>query len=154
LAATPRLDLFSYLHSKYPAMRKICIFLFVTLLAGQSTWAQQPLRIAFDFNKSDTGSISTVLRHAKNLMILRPNSTVEIVCHGQGLDILLKDKSTVQKEIEELSSNYHMVFAACEATMKRRGVDKSQLLTQATVVPTATLELALKQQDGWSYIKE
>jgi uncharacterized protein len=135
-------------------MRKIYIFLFVMLLVGESSSAQQPLRIAFDFNKPDTASFSTVLRHAKNLMILRPNSSLEIVCHGQGLDMLLKDKSTVQREIEELSASYHVVFSACEATMKRRGIDKSQLLTQATIVPTATLELALKQQDGWSYIKE
>jgi len=135
-------------------MRKIYIFIFVMFLVDESSSAQQPLRIAFDFNKPDTASFSTVLRHAKNLMMLRPNSSLEIVCHGQGLDMLLKDKTTVQKEIEELAVSFHVTFLACEATMKRRGVDKSQLVTQATTVPTATLELALKQQDGWSYIKE
>jgi intracellular sulfur oxidation DsrE/DsrF family protein len=38
--------------------------------------------------------------------------------------------------------------------MKRRGVDKTQLVANATTVPAATLEISSKQQEGWSYIKE
>ena len=47
----------------------------------------------------------------------------------------------------------NVVFAACEATMKRRGINKSQLLSQAITVPIAILEISTKEQEGWSYLK-
>jgi uncharacterized protein len=135
-------------------MKKTLLFfifsIFVHLLFAQ----KKQLQIVFDFTKADTASFNTMMRHAKNLMTFTGNAKLEIVCHGPGLDLLVNNKTTVQNEIEELNSKYHIVFAACEVTMKRRGIDKSQLLPQAITVPAALVELASKQQDGWSYIKE
>ena len=133
--------------------------MFLSILAcficGCLIFAQQKeYKIVFDFTKSDTSSFATMVRHAKNIMSMTGNAQLEIVCHGPGLDMLIKDKTTVQKEIEELKEKFNVVFAACEATMKRRGIDKSQLILQATTVPAAILEISAKQQDGWSYIKE
>jgi len=110
-------------------------------------------KIVFDFSKGDTTSFATMIRHARNVVTLSSNAQLEIVCHGQGLDVLLKDKSTVQKELEELNK-LNVVFTACEASMKRRGIVKDQLVQQASTVPSAFLEMSLKQQQGWSYIKE
>ena len=81
------------------------------------------------------------------------NAKVEIVCHGPGIDLLVKDKTTVQNEIQELTNKYQVVFAVCEATMKRVGIDRSRLLSQATIVPVANLEISTRQQNGWTYIK-
>lgn len=135
-------------------MKKILLIVhslfFVSLLFAQP----KQHKIVFDFTEADTASFSTMIRHAKNIMTLKANANLEIVCHGPGLDMLLKDKSTVQKEIEELNAKFNVVFAACEATMKRRGIDKSQLLSQAITVPAAILEISSKEQEGWSYIKE
>jgi len=60
-----------------------------------------------------------MVRHAKNIMTTTGNASLEIVCHGPSLDMLVKDKTTVQKEIEELYGKFNVVFATCEATMKR-----------------------------------
>jgi intracellular sulfur oxidation DsrE/DsrF family protein len=127
----------------------ITIFLFATIIFAQ----QKQHKIVFDFTKADTASFSTIVRHAKNIMSMTGNAKLEVVCHGPGLDLLMKNKTTVQKEIEELNK-LKVVFAACNETMKRRGVDKSQLLSQAIVVPAAILEISLKEQESWSYIKE
>lgn len=127
----------------------------MVLMSAHLVLAQQKQhQIVFDFNKGDTANFATVVRHAKNIMMMTGNAKLEIVCHGPGLDLLIKDKTTVQNEIEELNSKYHVIFAACEVTMKRRGIDKSQLLPSTITVPAALLELSSKQQDGWSYIKE
>jgi uncharacterized protein len=129
-------------------------FFIPLLLLTSSIFAQQKEpRIVFDYTKSDTTSAATMMRHARNIMITAGNTKLEIVCHGPGLDMLIKDKTTVQKEIEELQGKFSVVFTACEATMKRRGIDKSQLLPQVTTVQLANLEFAFKQQEGWSYIK-
>jgi len=135
-------------------MKKIFFSIVTIFLFTSSTFAQQKQhKIVFDFTKADTASFSTIVRHAKNIMSKTGNPKLEIVCHGPGLDLLVKDKSTVQKEIEELNK-LKVVFAACNETMKRRGIDKSQLLPQAIIVPAAILEISLKEQEGWSYIKE
>jgi intracellular sulfur oxidation DsrE/DsrF family protein len=135
-------------------MKKIFFSVIATLIFTSGIYAQQKQhKIVFDFTKADTASFSTVVRHAKNIMSMTGNAKLEIVCHGPGLDLLMNEKTTVQKEIEELNK-LKVVFAACNETMKRRGIDKSQLLSQAIIVPAALLEISLKEQQGWSYIKE
>ena len=136
-------------------MKKIFLFIALGVFSATLLCAQpKQHKIIFDFTEADTASFSTMVRHATNLMLMTGTAKLEIVCHGPGLDFLLKGKTTVQKEIEELNSKYLVVFAACEATMKRRGVDKNQLLSSTITVPAAILELSAKQQEGWSYIKE
>ena len=136
-------------------MKKQFLFLFhVILIVNIAIGQSKQHQIVFDFTKSDTASFSTMVRHAKNLMVLTGNAKLEIVCHGPGLDLLMKEKTTVQKEIAELQNQYNVVFAACEATMKRRGIEKSQLLINVLTVPAAILEMSSKQQEGWTYIKE
>ena len=135
-------------------MKKIFFSVIATLIFTSGIYAQEKQhKIVFDFTKADTASFSTVVRHAKNIISMTGNAKLEIVCHGPGLDLLMNEKTTVQKEIEELNK-LKVVFAACNETMKRRGIDKSQLLSQAKIVPAAILEISLKQQEGWSYIKE
>lgn len=74
---------------------------------------QKQHQIVFDFTKGDTASFSTMMRQAKNILIADPNAKLEIVCHGPGLDLIVKDKTTVQKEIEELNGKFKVTFAAC-----------------------------------------
>jgi intracellular sulfur oxidation DsrE/DsrF family protein len=81
------------------------------------------------------------------------SAKLEVVCYGPGLQLLMTEKTTVQQRIEEFHSKYNVVFAACEASMQRQGITKSQLVPQAITVPLATLEISSKQQEGWSYIK-
>jgi intracellular sulfur oxidation DsrE/DsrF family protein len=127
-------------------MKKVMILILIWIFYAGSLFAQRtPFKIVFDFTKGDTASFATMARHAKNIM--------DMTGHGPGLDLLIKDKTTVQKEIEELQGKFNVVFAACEVTMKRRGIDQSQLLLQTITVPLALLELSSKQQDGWTYIK-
>ena len=47
-----------------------------------------------------------------------------------------------------------MSFVACQGTMNRYKANKSDLIDGVRIVPDGIYELALKQQQGWSYIKE
>ena len=135
-------------------MKKIFISFLPIIFFSSLIFAQQKEhKIVFDFTKSDTASFATMVRQANNIMNLTGNAKLEVVCHGPGLDLLMNEKTTVKKEIEELQGKSNVVFAACEATMKRRGIDKSQLLKKVITVPSATLEISSKEQEGWSYVK-
>src|SRR5262245_23963594 len=101
-------------------MKKIFIVLPLVFFASLTFSQQRQHKIVFDFTAADTASFATMMRHAKSIMDLTGNAQLEIVCHGPGIDMLVKEKTTVQKEIEELQK-LNVVFAACEVTMKRRG---------------------------------
>jgi len=136
-------------------MKKILLSALPGLFFASLTFGQQKEhKIVFDFTNGDTTSFAIMTRHAKKIMELTGNAKLEVVCHGPGLNFLVKEKTTVQNEIEELHKKFNVVFVACEATMKRRGIDKSQLIPLVITVPAAILEISSKEQDGWSYVKE
>lgn len=134
-------------------MKKIFLTVILVLYASLIFAQQKQHKIVFDFTKADTASFATLMRQCKNILITSSNAKLEIVCHGPGLDMITKNITTVQKQIDELHDKFNVEFAACEATMKRRGIDKSQLFPFVVPVPLANLEISSKQQEGWSYIK-
>ena len=128
----------------------VTVFFFATLISAQ----QKEHKIVFDYTKGDTASFSTMMRQLNNIVkATEGKAKLEVVCYGPGLDILMKERTTVQQQIEEFHGKYNVIFSACEASMQRRGVVKSQLLPQTVTVPLASLEISSKQQEGWSYMK-
>ena len=128
----------------------VTVFFFANLIFAQ----QNQHKIVFDFTKGDTASFSTMMRQLNNIVkATEGKAKLEVVCYGPGLDMLMKERTTVQQQIEEFHGKYNVVFSACEASMQRRGIVKSQLLPQTVTVPLASLEMSSKQQEGWSYMK-
>jgi intracellular sulfur oxidation DsrE/DsrF family protein len=74
------------------------------------------------------------------------------VCHGPGLDMLRKDKSTVTKKIDEFSQK-GVVFNACEFSMKERNVTSEQIISSSKFVKAGIIYIVTKQREGYSYIK-
>ncbi len=109
-------------------------------------------KLVMQFTDSDSLSQATVLGQVKNIRTAWPNADIEVVCHGGGLDLLQTAKSKVTKQIIEWSGK-GVVFAACNNTMKRRNIKKEDLLTPVIVVPSAMVELTLKQESNWAYVK-
>jgi intracellular sulfur oxidation DsrE/DsrF family protein len=67
--------------------------------------------------------------------------------------MLVTEKAFFQQRMVELMQKGRVSFRICANSMKRFGIDRSQLLPFAEVVPVAILELADKQQKGWAYIR-
>jgi len=135
-------------------MKKYLLTLLSTLAGTLFIFAQNKQhQIVFDFTKQDTASFSMMVRQARNIMNITGNAQLEVVCYGPGVDLLMKEKTNVAKEIEELQTRFNVKFVACEFTMKRRGIEKAQLLSQVITVPAAVVEISSRQQEGWSYIK-
>ena len=132
------------------------IILLSVLLAGVTAIQAQnkPYQVVFDITSKDSSNHQTVLRHANGIATTYPGSQVEVVIYGGAITMVLKDKSTVAKTVEELSTNKNIKIKICANTMKRYNVDKSMLLPGVEVVPDAIIEIITKQGEGWGYIKE
>lgn len=109
-------------------------------------------KIVMQFTDNDSLSQATVTGQVKNILTAWPNADIEVVCHGGGLDLLMTSKSKASKELAEWTAK-GVVFSACNNTMKRRNIKKEELLPSVQVVPSAMIELTLKQEEGWAYVK-
>lgn len=109
-------------------------------------------KIVMQFSNGDSLSMASVVGQVKNIRTAWPNASIEVVCHGPGLDLLVASKSKAAGQVAEWSQK-GVVFAACNNTMKRRNLKKEDLLPVAQVVPSAMIELTLKQEKGWAYVK-
>ncbi len=135
-------------------MRKQFLTFLVTILFYYAASAQnKEQKIVFDFVRSDTADFRIMVTQINNILKEAPYTTVEVVCYGPGLFMLVRDKTNVSKEMEEVQKVFNVSFAACANTMRRMDIDKSQLLPFIKIVPVAILELSSRQQEGWSYIK-
>jgi intracellular sulfur oxidation DsrE/DsrF family protein len=139
-------------------MKKLLLFLLsVIALHAQAQQNTEALdlkkhKIVMQFTDGDSVSQAIVTGQVKNIRTAWPNAEIEVVCHGAGLDLLMTSKSKASKALTDWSAQ-GVVFSACNNTMKRRNIKKEDLLPSVQVVPSAMIELTLKQEEGWAYVK-
>ncbi|MCH7785793.1 MAG: DsrE family protein [Bacteroidetes bacterium] len=135
-------------------MKKIVTLLLVFFLAFNLFAQENPVKIVFDVTSSDVKVHQAAIRHVKFMSQAYPDSKFAVVMYSGSIDMVLKDKSTVADDIETLAENENISFIVCQGTMKRHKIDNSQLISGVKTVPDGILEIIIKQQEGWGYIKE
>ncbi len=135
---------------------RFLILSFLTAFIFTSTKAQntaQKHKVVVQLNTADTAAWSSAIGNIKNLQNIWPNNVeVEVVIHGKALGLLVAAKTHLANEVIEMSKK-NVQFLACENSMRKYHIDKSELLTIAFTVPSGVAELILKQEAGWSYLK-
>jgi uncharacterized protein len=109
-------------------------------------------RIVYDMSVADTAQFSGLMRQLTNVKRGWPEASIAVVVHGKSLDMLVSATSRQAAAIRELQQK-GVVFAACENTMRRQQVEKTQLLPGVITVPMGIGEIITKQAEGWGYIK-
>ena len=131
---------------------------FLLLFFSSAAWAQtvsevldlKKHKIVIQFNSSDSVSQSRVTLQLEYIKASFPNAIIEVVCLGQGLDLVVAASSKARAAVAEWSAK-GVVFTACNATMRYRNVRRSDLVPTAKVIPSGPVELTLKQEQGWAY---
>jgi len=121
-----------------------------TVLGAQTT----DIKIVFDVTSPDVQIHQAAVRHAKGMAMQYPNAQIEVVVYSAAIDMLLKDKSAVAEAVEELAKTENVTMAVCRGTMKRYNVVEEQLIEGVTPVEDALTEIVMRQNAGWTYIKE
>lgn len=110
-------------------------------------------KVVFDFASSDTADQSGIIRQINNVFRASPGSSVEVVFHGRAIFNLVNSTTVFKEKLDDLVNNKGVILAACNNSMNRYNIKKEDLISSAIVVPVAILELADKQEKGWSYIR-
>lgn len=135
-------------------MKKAIIFLFGLILSITVSAQTPPVKIVFDVTSSEEGVHQSAMRHISLMANQYPDSEFEMVVYSSALDMVLKDKSTVSKELEELAKKENVSFKVCQMSLDRHQLTTSSLIPGVGTVPDGILEIIRKQQEGWGYIKE
>ncbi|MCJ8164355.1 DsrE family protein [Pontibacter sp. E15-1] len=147
---------------------KLIFFAALFLLAAQATIAQTKTkaklagsqtapaakqhRVVYDVVSADSARQGKIMQHLDRMMDHWPEARLEVVVHGNGLEMLMKNKAANAEELKALQAK-GVVFAACENAMRAHNVQKEQLLPGVITVPMGVVEIIEKQEEGYSYIK-
>jgi len=152
------------LYNKMPLMKKLTRFLAMMLILvnaqfvstqvnAQTNDKEKVHHVVMQLNTADTAAWSGVLGNIKNFQKVWPGKVqIEVVVHGKALNFLVASKSHLIEDIDALSKK-DVQFSACENTMNKYGITKSMLVNSANTVPSGVVELILKQEAGWGYLK-
>lgn len=131
------------------------IILIIAFVCATITFAQEnPVKIVFDVTSADENTHKSAVRHVKLMSEAYPESEFELVVYSGSMNLVLADKSVVADEIGQLVKNENVSIKVCAATMKRNKATQTDLVEGVEVVPDGIMEIILKQQQGWGYIKE
>ena len=129
---------------------RILFLLAVTFLTVTSLTAQH--KIVWDMAQGDTAMQRGLYKQLNNVITAAPETKIEVVFHGNAVYAMLKDTGYLKEQIIALHEK-GVLFRVCNNSLKGRNIDLSRVIPEAIVVPVAILELAAKQEEGWSYIK-
>jgi hypothetical protein len=135
-------------------MKKHFLFIVIVTLLTVCVNAQTaPYKVVFDMTSKDTINQQALIRELGLILDSNPDASLEVVFYGQGLDLVIKDRSSQQAGIQKLIAGKKVSFKVCAIAMKRQNIDSARLLAGVETVPDGIYELISKQQDGWGYIK-
>lgn len=117
--------------------------------------SQESHRVVMHLNSGDEKVQRGVLNNIRHLYqeVGREHARVELVAHGAGLTLLMKNNSVLATEVAQLKTAYAVEFTACSNTMKAQGLTRTDLIDQVDRTVPAIVRLVELQEQGWSYIK-
>ena len=120
--------------------------------AKASEGGKPMLRAIVHINFADSERQQHGLKNVTNILKEEKKAEIEVVCHGGGIGLLVKDKTDHADEVARLIKE-GVRFAACENTLRDKSIPKENLLPGVTTVPAGAVEVIRKQQEGFGYFK-
>jgi len=117
--------------------------------------AQKPHRVVMHLNSGEEKVQRGVLNNIRHLYqeVGRERLQLELVAHGAGLSLLMKNTAMLGPEVAQLKADYGMNVTACSNTMKAMKVTREDLIPEVGDTVPAMVRLMERQEQGWTYIK-
>jgi intracellular sulfur oxidation DsrE/DsrF family protein len=109
-------------------------------------------KIVIQLTSADTTIHKMLMKQLNNILVAAPNSRVEVVCLGPGIDMLTSNKTRVQPKLTEMKSR-GIEFLACENTLREFKLSREEIVPESGFVKAGIIEIVQKQEEGWSYIR-
>jgi intracellular sulfur oxidation DsrE/DsrF family protein len=135
-------------------MKQYVLLIGILMLITNLDYAQGvKYRVVFDMTSRDTINQQSLIREIGLIKDANPAANLEVVVYGQGLDLVVKNRSAQESAIQKIIADQLVSFKVCAMTLKRNNIQKDQLLPGVETVPDGIYEIISKQAEGWGYIK-
>jgi intracellular sulfur oxidation DsrE/DsrF family protein len=144
-------------------MKKIISLLFATLLTigfASNVVAQKATstKVVYHIDDAETQGLKG-LRNIRNHLDTSPDTTIIVVTHANGVDLLMEGTKDKKNNIEyapliSALKSRGVKFEVCEITLKNRNLKKDQFILDTDFTPSGVVRVAdLQYKDGFAYIK-
>lgn len=136
-------------------MHKRLLFLLTFLLSFQlqaQVVSNENHKIIFQLTSGDSITHMKFLRQSQNILEAAPNAQIEVITHGLGVDLLKTNSNPFDSKLLALHEA-GINFIVCENTLKQRKLKKEAFFDWSGFVQSGIIELVIKQEQGWVYIK-
>jgi hypothetical protein len=148
---------------KVSAMNKLIHLIFTALLAigfGSVANAQSagPTKVVYHIDDAEAQGLKG-LRNIRNHLDVSPQTTIIVVTHANGVDLLMEGAKDKKNNVEYAPlvgalKSRGVTFEVCEITLKNRNLKKDQFTMDADFTPSGVVRVAdLQYKDGFAYIK-
>lgn len=118
-----------------------------------SSAEEKSLKIVVHNNDPDIARQAKALGNVSHILdATEGNVEIVVISHGDGLSLVVADQTKTPNEVHSLLAR-GVRFAACENTMAKMKIPEARLLKNVTTVKSGAVEIARKQQEGYSYFK-
>lgn len=128
------------------------LLLISTLLASLTGFSQTSPKVILHLQSADTSVHKSIVNQIGNIKKEIPDAEIELVCHGPGMEFLLKEKSQYINKLNNMNLK-NVYFVGCEFTMTQKNISREELVDFARTVPYGIAEIIKKQQQQWLYVK-
>ena len=144
-------------------MKKLLHLLFTAMIAiGLSTIASAqssgPTKVVYHIDDAETQGLKG-LRNIRNHLDTSPQTTIIVVTHANGVDMLMEGAKDKKNNVEYAPligalKSRGVRFEVCEITLKNRGIKKDIFILDADFTPSGVVRIAdLQAKDHYAYIK-
>jgi len=108
------------------------------------------IKVIFHIDEMDRWPM--VLKNASHFLAAEPDSQIEILANGGAVVFYLVRAQTVEPTWLDLVAR-GVVFKACRNALQGMQIQEQALPESVMIVPSGVVELAIKQQEGFAYIR-
>jgi len=148
---------------KVITMKKLIQLIFVAIFAigfGSIASAQSsgPSKVVYHIDDAEAQGLKG-LRNIRNHLDVSPQTTIIVVTHANGVDIMMEGAKDKKNNVEYAPlvgalKSRGVKFEVCEITLKNRNLKKDQFILDTDFTPSGVVRVAdLQYKDGFAYIK-
>lgn len=111
------------------------------------------MKIIFHVNETERWNMA--LTNIHNLLTIDKTINIEILLNSAAIACITKPEIEKSQQLEMLNDLHRqkVIFAVCNNTLSHMNLSESDIFEHAMVVPAGIYELAVKQKQGYYYIK-
>jgi intracellular sulfur oxidation DsrE/DsrF family protein len=148
---------------KVTPMKKMIQLIFAAILAigfGSIASAQLsgPSKVVYHIDDAENQGLKG-LRNIRNHLDVSPQTTIIVVTHANGVDIMMEGAKDKKNSVEYAPlvgalKSRGVRFEVCEITLKNRNLKKDQFILDTDYTPSGVVRVSdLQYKDGFAYIK-